>query len=307
MESTEFSKTSSFYLTGFFLVLFAGLLWSFGPVVVRNMVQAHHYVFQYLFYRGLSVATILICFLIYREGFGFYKNFLRVGLPGLIGGCALATAMTGFIFSITLTSAAVTLFMLAAIPFIAAIIAYFALREKLRTMTLISMIIAFVGVLIMIYNDSLSGSILGALIGFLSATGFAVYTVTIRWRPETPKFTTVVLAGVFCAIFSFLMLGTSFESFTTMPVINIYLSLLHGCIVASGLILFSFGAKYLPAAELALLTLMEVVGGVVWVWLPVFGINEVPSMTVIIGGFFVTFAVLMHGFGASRKREPVTL
>ena len=295
------------YLTGFTLVFFAGLLWSFGPVVVRNMDQAHHYVFQYLFYRGLSVATILICFLIYREGFGFYKNFLRVGLPGLIGGCALATAMTGFIFSITLTSAAVTLFMLAAIPFIAAIIAYFALREKLRTMTLISMIIAFVGVLIMIYNDSLSGSILGALIGFLSATGFAVYTVTIRWRPETPKFTTVVLAGVFCAIFSFLMLGTSLESFTTMPVINIYLSLLHGCIVASGLILFSFGAKYLPAAELALLTLMEVVGGVVWVWLPVFGINEVPSMTVIIGGFFVTFAVLMHGFGASRKREPVTL
>ena len=295
------------YLTGFFLVFFAGLLWSFGPVVVRNMDQAHHYVFQYLFYRGLSVATILICFLIYREGFGFYKNFLRVGLPGLIGGCALATAMTGFIFSITLTSAAVTLFMLAAIPFIAAIIAYFALREKLRTMTLISMIIAFVGVLIMIYNDSLSGSILGALIGFFSAIGFAVYTVTIRWRPETPKFTTVVLAGVFCAIFSFLMLGTSFESFTTMPVINIYLSLLHGCIVASGLILFSFGAKYLPAAELALLTLMEVVGGVVWVWLPVFGINEVPSMTVIIGGFFVTFAVLMHGFGASRKREPVTL
>jgi drug/metabolite transporter (DMT)-like permease len=157
------------------------------------------------------------------------------------------------------------------------------------------------------YNDSLKGSVLGALTGFFSATGFALYTVTIRWRPETPKFTTVVLAGSFCAIFSFLMLGTSFESFSTIPVINIYLSLLHGCIVASGLILFSFGAKYLPAAELALLTLMEVVGGVVWVWLPVFGINEVPSMTVIIGGFFVTFAVLMHGFGASRKREPVTL
>ena len=92
-----------------------------------------------------------------------------------------------------------------------------------------------------------------------------------------------------------------------MPSINTYLSLLHGCIVASGLILFSFGAKYLPAAELALLTLMEVVGGVVWVWLPVFGINEVPSMTVIIGGFFVTFAVIMHGFGAKRKREPVTI
>ena len=215
--------------------------------------------------------------------------------------------MTGFIFSITKTTAAVTLFMLATMPFIAAMIAYFVLGENLRKMTFISMLIAFLGVCIMIYNDSLEGSVLGALTGFFSATGFALYTVTIRWRPETPKFTTVVLAGIICAIFSFLMLGTTFESFRTIPVINIYLSLLHGCIVASGLILFSLGAKYLPAAELALLSLMEVVGGVLWVWLPIFGINEIPSTAVIIGGVIITSAVILHGFGARKKREPVTL
>ena len=297
----------SYYLTGFSLVFFAGLLWSFGVVTVRYMVDGHQYVFQYLFCRGISIAIILICFLFYKEGFTFYKNFLKVGLPGLIGGFCLGIAMTGFIFSITMTTAAVTLFMLATMPFIAAIIAYFVLGENLRKLTFISMIIALLGVCIMMYNDSLKGSVLGALTGFFSATGFALYTVTIRWRPETPKFTTVVLAGSFCAIFSFLMLGTSFESFTIMPVINIYLSLLHGCIVASGLILFSLGAKYLPAAELALLSLMEVVGGVLWVWLPLFGINEIPSVPVVIGGLIITSAVIIHGFGASRKREPVTL
>jgi len=271
------------------------------------MVDGHQYVFQYLFCRGISIAVILICFLFYKEGFTFYKNFSKVGLPGLIGGFCLAIAFTGFIFSITMTTAAVTLFMLATMPFIAAIIAYFVLGENLRKLTFISMIIAFLGVCIMIYDDSLKGSVLGALTGFFSATGFALYTVTIRWRPETPKFTTVVLAGSFCAIFSFLMLGTSFESFVTMPIINIYLSLLHGCIVATGLILFSLGAKYLPAAELALLSLMEVVGGVLWVWLPMFGINEVPSVPVVIGGLIITSAVIIHGFGASRKREPLTL
>ena len=288
-------------------MFFAGLLWSFGVVTVRYMIDAHQFVFQYLFCRGIAVATILVCFLFYREGFSFYTNFAKVGMPGLIGGFGLAVAFTGFIFSITMTTAAVTLFMLAIMPFIAAIIAYFVLGENLRKLTFISMIIAFLGVCIMMYNDSLKGSVLGALTGFFSATGFALYTVTIRWRPETPKFTTVVLAGSFCAIFSFLMLGTSFESFAIMPVINIYLSLLHGCIVASGLILFSLGAKYLPAAELALLSLMEVVGGVLWVWLPWFGINEVPSIPVIIGGLIITSAVILHGFGASRKREPVTL
>ena len=299
--------SSNNYLSAFILVLLAGLLWSFGVVTVRYMVDGHQYVFQYLFCRGISIAVILICFLVYKEGFAFYKNFSTVGLPGLIGGFCLGIAMTGFIFSITMTTAAVTLFMLATMPFIAAIIAYFVLGENLRKLTFISMIIAFLGVCIMMYNDSLKGSVLGALTGFFSATGFALYTVTIRWKPETPKFTTVVLAGSFCAIFSFLMLGTSFESFTIMPVINIYLSLLHGCIVASGLILFSLGAKYLPAAELALLSLMEVVGGVLWVWLPLFGINEIPSVPVVIGGLIITSAVILHGFGASRKREPVTL
>ena len=271
------------------------------------MIDAHQYVFQYLFCRGISIALILICYLFFKEGFDTYKNFLKIGIPGFIGSLSLGTAMTGFIYSITMTTAAVTLFMLAVMPFIAAVIGYIFLKENLRNVTIISMFIAFFGVIIMIYNDSLGGgSTLGAIIGFISASGFAVYTVTIRWRPMTPKFTTVFLAGTICAIFSFLMLDTSFESFTRMPVINIYLSLLHGCIVASGLILYSLGAKYLPAAELALLSLMEVVGGVFWVWLPVLGINEVPSLTTIIGGIIITLAVILHGLGSKRKAMPIT-
>ena len=51
--------------------------------------------------------------------------------------------------------------------------------------------------------------------------------------------------------------------------------------------------------------LMEVVGGVIWVWIPIFGINEVPSFTVILRGIVITSAVLFHGYGARKKREPV--
>ena len=299
------NSNSSPYFTAFVLVFLSGLLWSFGPVAVRYMVNSHEYVFQYLFLRGISIACILIGYLLIREGFSFYKNFFNIGIPGVLGGLFLSTAFIGFIFSITMTTAAVTLFMLAAMPFIAAIVGYFVLGEILRRSTLISMVIAFIGVCVMIINDSISGSALGAIIGFISATGFALYTVTIRWKPETPKFTTVVLAGIFCAFFSFIVLGFTFEPFNTMPTINSYLSLLHGVIVASGLILYSLGAKYLPSAELALLSLMEVVGGVLWVWMPIFGINEVPSLPVIIGGIIITLAVLMHGVGARRKRMPV--
>ena len=297
------TKNSYFY--AFIVVFLAGLSWSFGAVVVRHMDEANSYVFQYLFYRGISIALILLIYLFITEGLNFYKNFFKIGISGVMGGIFLAIAFTGFIYSITITSAAVTLFMLAAMPFIAAIFGYFFLNEILRRSTLISMVIAFIGVCIMIINDSITGTVLGALLGFVSATGFALYTVTIRWKPETPKFTTVVLAGLFCTFFSFIFLGFTFEPFNTMPVKNSYLSLLHGLFVASGLILYSLGAKYLPAAELALLSLMEVVGGVLWVWLPIFGINETPSLTVIIGGGVITFAVIFHGYGSRRKREPV--
>jgi len=301
------SQLDSAYFSAFVLVVLSGLLWSFGALTVRYMIDGHDYVFQYLFYRGISIAVILIIYLFVREGLSFYNNFFKVGISGFLGGIFLSTAFIGFIFSITMTTAAVTLFMLAAMPFIAAVVAYFVLGEVLRPLTLISMIIAFIGVFVMIFNDSILGSAVGAILGLMSAIGFALYTVTIRWRPETPKFTTVVLAGIFCTFFSFCILGFSFEPFASMPATNSYLSLLHGSLVASGLILYSLGAKYLPSAELALLSLMEVVGGVLWVWMPVFGINEVPSAKVIIGGLIITFAVLLHGYGARRKREPVTL
>ena len=293
------------YFYAFILVFMAGLFWSFGAVTVRYMTSANEYVFEYLFYRGIAIACILIFYLFITEGFNFYKNFLKIGISGVLGGIFLSVAFIGFIYSITMTTAAVTLFMLAAMPFIAAIVGYFVLGEILRRSTLISMVIAFIGVCIMIMNDTISGSALGAVLGFISATAFALYTVTIRWKPETPKFTTVVMAGIFCSIFSLIILDLNFGSFTEMPLKNSYLSLLHGGLVASGLILYSLGAKYLPSAELALLSLMEVVGGVLWVWMPIFGINEVPSLTVIIGGIIITFAVLMHGIGAKRKRTPI--
>ena len=293
--------SKNIYLYAFTVVFLAGILWSFGALTVRYMIDGHEYVFQYLFYRGFAIAIILIIYLFFREGILFYENFFKIGISSVLGGIFLATAFTGFIFSITMTTAAVTLFMLAAMPFIAAIVGYFILGEILKKTTLVAMVVAFVGVCVMIVNDSISGTALGAIIGFISATGFALYTVTIRWKPETPKFTTVVLAGVFCALFAFFILGFSFEPFKTMPLINSYLSLLHGFLVASGLILYSLGAKYLPSAELALLSLMEVVGGVLWVWIPIFGINEVPSLTVIIGGTIITLAVIYYGYAARQS------
>ena len=86
------------------VVLFAGLLWSFGPLVVRHMDQPGLVPWQYIFARGLTIFTVLNLYLYFVEGKNFYKNYFKVGISGLIGGCGLGVAMITFIYSITNTN-----------------------------------------------------------------------------------------------------------------------------------------------------------------------------------------------------------
>ena len=93
--SSDYNKK---YFLGFILALSAGLIWSFGAPTVRHMVDAQIYQWHYLFCRGLTVATILLIFLLYKEGLAFRHNFKRVGISGLFGGVALAFAFIFLIF-----------------------------------------------------------------------------------------------------------------------------------------------------------------------------------------------------------------
>ena len=85
------------HLKGFFLVCFAGTLWSFGALIIRYMVDAGNYQWQYLFYRGLTIATILLIYLMVREGKSFIISFRHSGASELLGACGLVTAFIGFI------------------------------------------------------------------------------------------------------------------------------------------------------------------------------------------------------------------
>ena len=108
-----------------FFVLLAGLIWSFGPLIVRNINNAELIPWQYSLFRGSAIFLILNIYLFLNEGKNFINNYLRIGFSGLIGGTCLGIANITFVFSITTTTAAVTLMMLGAMPFIAALLAYF--------------------------------------------------------------------------------------------------------------------------------------------------------------------------------------
>ena len=274
------------------VVLFAGILWSFGPLVVRYMDNPNLVPWQYIFGRGLTIFTILNLYLYFEEGKDFWKNYLKIGKSGVVGGSGLGIAMISFIYSITNTSAAITLLCLAAMPFFTALLAFLFLKEKITISVWVSIAIATIGIAIMAFGNNGENSFVGFVFGITSSIGFSVFSVSLRWRKETPKFTTVAFAGFFCFVFATIMILSKDQVFFSTSY-NSSLFSLHGTLVCLGLILYSIGSKAIPAAELTLLSLTEVIGGIFWVWLPLFGINEVPDTNTIIGLLFIYIFILL--------------
>jgi len=288
------------------IVLFAGLLWSFGPLVVRYMNDPHMVPWQYIFGRGLTIFILLNLYLYFEEGMNFYKNYKKIGKSGLIGGLGLGIAMISFIYSITNTSAAITLLCLAAMPFFTALLAFLFLKEKISLSVWISIFIATIGIIIMAFGNTEKNSLIGFIFGITSSVGFSVFSVTLRWRKETPKFTTVAVAGLFCFVFAALMILIKNQTFFSTSYNSTMFSL-HGTLVCLGLILYSIGSKAIPAAELTLLSLTEVIGGIFWVWLPLFGINEIPSSNTIIGGFFLFVSLFYYSLIMRWNKRHIAL
>ena len=288
------------------IVLIAGIFWSFGPYVVRNIEEAHTVPWQYLFTRGMVIFILLNFYLYMEEGLNFINNYKKIGASGLIGAFGLAAAMITFIWSITSTTAAITLLCLAAMPFITALLGFLFLKETISINVWISIGIATVGIIIMAFGNHEKNTLIGFILGIVSAVGFSIFSVSLRWRKETPKFTTVAIAGFFCFIVSTIVISMNGSDFLSSGK-NEALFATHGTIVCLGLILYSIGSKNIPAAELTLLSLTEVIGGIFWVWLPWLGINEIPSTNTIIGGFFIFIAIFYYSLIMQTNRRFIGL
>ena len=288
------------------VALLAGIFWSFGPYVVRNIDEAHTVPWQYLFTRGMVIFLLLNFYLYMEEGLDFIYNYKKIGISGLIGGCGLAIAMITFIWSITTTTAAITLLCLAAMPFITALLGFLFLKETISINVWAAIGVATIGIIIMAIGNHEKNTFTGFILGIVSALGFSVFSVSLRWRKETPKFTTVALAGLICFLVSLIVIiNKDLSIFSSSK--NQALFAVHGTIVCLGMILYTIASKNIPAAELTLLSLTEVIGGIFWVWLPWLGINEVPQTNTIVGGFLIFLAIFYYSLIIKSNRRFIAL
>ena len=184
---------------GLIFVFMAGILWSTVGLGIRMIDEAT--VWQILLYRSISLSLFLATVIYLRSRGNLFKVVKAAGLPGCIAGLALVGAYSGGIYGIQSTSVANAMLLFASAPFMAAILGWIFLREKVRKATWIAILFAILGIGIMVQDKTQGGAaLLGNLAALGSAFGFAVFTVALRWGRSGDMLPAVFLSGIF-AIF----------------------------------------------------------------------------------------------------------
>ncbi len=285
---------------GMLLVFFAGVLWSTVGLGIRMIDDA--LVWQILMYRSISLTALLYVVIRLRSGGNPFQLVRRSGMPGVIAALALVAAYTGGIYAIQATSVANAMMLFASAPFMAAILGRIILGERVRRATWIAIGFATLGITVMVADKTGEAAMDGNLAALGSAFGFAVFTVALRWGKGGDMMPSVFLSGFFAFA---IMLGICVA--LDLPLI---LSARDGAVslsmgmfqVGAGLVLYTLGSRSVPAAELTLLSLAEVVLGPVWVWLL---LGETATQATLIGGAVLLSAIAGNALsGARRKRPP---
>jgi len=231
-------------------------------------------------------------------------TFRTAGLTGIIAGFCVAFSFICFIFSLTHTTVANTLFLISSAPFMTALLGRIILLERVQRTTLMAMFTALIGITIMVWEGAATGGLFGNLTALGAALGFAGYTVALRRGRAVEMLPAACLAG---------LLATFFTGFMAIPVgfglaisaHDLLLAVIYGGMMSSGIIIYTKGSRYVPAAELTLLSLAEVVLGPIWVWL---GIGEVPSGMTLLGGAIVLTAIVGQALiGMWRRPQPIVM
>lgn len=285
------------YRRGVFLVLLAGVCWSTMGLGIRLMEVAN--VWQILFYRSCALTPFLFFVIAFRSSGRPFPVIRKAGLAGVIGGLGLVMAFSGGIFAIQTTTVANAMFLFASAPFFAALLGLLILKEKVRLGTWCAMFVAMIGIAVMVAEGISLGHAIGNLAALASALGFAVFTVALRWRRLNDMLPAVFLSGVFAIIIAgAVCLGSGHT--LDIPLNDIAIALALGIFqLGVGLTLYTFGSKAVPATELALLSMTEVLLGPFWVWL---FLGETAALYTLLGGGILLAAIAGNAISGLRRR-----
>ncbi len=283
-------------LPGPLLIFFGALSLSFGGLIVKSFEGAT--LWQILFWRSLFFSLTVLTFLIITYKSKVLKSFYDSGLPGFIGGLILSIGFCGYVFAMYNTTVANTNFIISLQILFLAIFGFFFLKEKINLITLISIVLAMSGVLLMVGNSLSPGELSGNLAAFTMPITFAVLIMIVRKFPSVDMVPAQFVAGI-----SSCLIGLSLSPTIMISPHDIFLGFLAGFFqIGFGFIFITIGARTTPSAMVGIIMLSESVLGPIWAFLFV---NEIPSLYGLIGGAIILFAVLLQFYTLLKKPKAI--
>ena len=282
-------------VTGRLWVLSAGLCMSLGGPIIRLADDSTPW--QFLFYRSIGAAAIiLVYFLVTRRP--VLELVRSAGVNGLVGGLGLAVAFTGYVWGVMHSTVANALFLISASPLVAAFLGWMVLRERVARSMWFAMFGVIAGVTIMIGEGLAEGDLLGDLAALASAVGFAGFSVAIRRGRDTDMSPTILIGAAITTAFSAVMAAAGGTGLAA-PMMDVGLAAAYGVLViGAGIFMLTIGARNVPAAELLVLSLTEVVFASIWVWL---AFGEVPSVLTLVGGLIILGSIGGQAVAGMRR------
>ena len=274
-------------IPGPILIFLGACCLSFGGLLVKSFEGAT--LWQILFWRSIFFSIVVVIFLLITHKKNIFNSFYKSGIPGLIGGLILSLGYCGYVFAMYNTTVANTNFIIQTQTIFLALFGYIFLKEKISKLTLFSIILAFIGIILMVGNSLSPGQTSGNIAAFIMPISFATLILIVRKFPDIDMIPLQFVAGIGAIIVGYL--------FSTKIIISshdIFLGFLAGFFqVGLGFIFITIGARSTPSALVGIIMLTEAVLGPLWAWLFA---NENPPLVVLYGGVIIISAVLLQFF-----------
>ena len=279
-------------IPGYMLLLFGGFCLSWGGFIVRSFETSDAWKIlllrSFFFFLGVSIFLLLM----YKKD--AFKTVKKAGLAGLLGGFVMSFSFIAFVFAMMNTSVANVVFIISTQTMFLAIFGYFYLREKISIIGLLSIILAMMGISVMIGDSISGGTLFGNLVALTIPISFSILVMIIRKNANLDLIPAIWYASISSTLISFLM--TNDLSFSNNDILMGFL--LGVPQLTFGFVCITIGSRTTKSVTIGLLMLAETIFAPLWVWL---FLNEIPPMSVFIGGSIIVFAIIVKSFDKTKQ------
>jgi len=282
------------YRRGILQLVASGFFLSTAGIALRLVEQADGW--QILFYRSFALSVTILVILVFQKRSRFFDEFRGLGWNDCLLAVFLGTGFVAYVFALLYNTVANALFIFSCAPFLAGFLGWILLGERVATRTWFAIGVAMAGLAVMVGSEMAVSRYLGTLLALWIPIAYAASIIAVRRSKRDNMLVALCLAGLVAGCLSAFFV-TDYALTPRDLIISLYLGVFQ---VGVGFTLVVLGSRYVPAAQVGLLALVEPVLAPIWAWM---GVGEVPGLATIVGGTIIFLAIGTDGILNIKSSE----